>query len=444
MRQLNYEVKNKYSNIRRENRKDFINNIKGEKRHKIAIITIHFNNINNIKKLLNYLENEYNKKFDIIVVENSTKQEEINLLKTYCKNKNYITIINPIGNLWSAWGYALGMEYIISQNYEYFFIVEDDVIFLENNIFSSMIEHIDNKTLTFINNCKNTRSSSNAIDKWKSWRVQIAWYPVNFIEKIWIIDPRYFFRWEDLEWWSRIEKWISKFWYLTCIIDKNYIHPYLKSVNWNYARFYFSIRNQLLSLKKNISKNILFFLTLFLYLWTAIIKWIIYWDTIILKSYSNAIIDFIKNNYSFKNNTYNIWLFIQDTQKKIKEERIDSNKLIQKTQYLYGNKKILSITGIDIEKLEYSNKILNIFTHGILISSSSTVFTPLFFLAPKILCINEFNLINNTISIQEYKNNYRAKNIIAFIISLIASLITIIIVNIIIILSIWLNKWGRK
>jgi hypothetical protein len=31
------------------------------------------------------------------------------------------------------------MEYIIDQKYDYFFLVEDDVIFLDENIFSDMI-----------------------------------------------------------------------------------------------------------------------------------------------------------------------------------------------------------------------------------------------------------------------------------------------------------------
>gem|GEM_PF-5575175 len=91
------------------------------------------------------------------------------------------------------------MEYIIDNNYDYFFIVEDDVIFLENNTFSDMIQYADKKTLTFIHNCKNTRSSLHSKDKGKSRRVQVAGYPVNFIKKIGIIDPRYFFRGEDLE-----------------------------------------------------------------------------------------------------------------------------------------------------------------------------------------------------------------------------------------------------
>jgi GTP:adenosylcobinamide-phosphate guanylyltransferase len=66
------------------------------------------------------------------------------------------------------------MEYIINQGYEYFFVVEDDIIFLDDNIFSDMVQRANEKTLTFINNCKNTRESLHPPTKGKSWRVQLV------------------------------------------------------------------------------------------------------------------------------------------------------------------------------------------------------------------------------------------------------------------------------
>ena len=127
---LDYKIKNKYSNIRRENRKDFVESIKWKKKKSAAILSKHFNNFGNSKKLLDYLSKETNQNFDIILIENSTKLDEENKLYEYCKWKEKISIIKPINNLWSAWWYALGMEYIIDQKYDYFFLVEDDVIFV--------------------------------------------------------------------------------------------------------------------------------------------------------------------------------------------------------------------------------------------------------------------------------------------------------------------------
>lgn len=439
MKPLDYQIKNWYTNIRRENRKDFVDSIQWEKKHKTTILSIHFNNTENTKHLLEYLAKETNQDFDIIIIENSTKSHEAEALKTYCKEKRDI-IITPVQNIWSAGGYALGMEYIIDQGYEYFFIVEDDVIFIENNTFSDMMQHANEKTLTFIHNCKNTRSASHPVSKGKSRRVQTAWYPTSFIEKIGIIDPRYFFRGEDLERWSRIEQWIQRYGYQLHITPHDYLHPYLKPVNNNYARFYFSIRNQLYSLQKHPVKNLSLFLVIFMYLRTAIIKTLTHKDTILLRSWYHAIRDFLKQEHSFETNKRNIRAFLSTTVQKPKEERIDSTTLKQQTKHLYSNARILTITWADREKLQFSTNILDIFIHGILISSSSTIFTPLSLLALKIVCIDEFNLLNNEIAITRQQNKNRSKNLIYIIISLVVSIPLIIIVCIIIAWDIGFNR----
>jgi len=444
MKQLNYKVINKYSNIRRENWKDFVSIIQWEKKHKMAIISLHFNNFGNMKYLLEYLEQETTKYFDIVIIENSTKSEEEHSLKIYCEWKNNITIIKPVHNIWSAGGYALGMEYIINQDYEYFFIVEDDVIFLEQNIFSNMIKYADKNTLNFIYNCKNTRSSWNPKDKWKSRRVQTAGYPINFIKEIGVIDPRYFFRGEDLERWERIKQGIKKFWYRINISDYNYLHPYLKSVNGNYAWFYFSIRNQLLSLQKHFTKNYTFFIILFFYLWTALTKVLVNKDTLILKSFKDAIKDFLWNRYSFENNKKKIGLFLKSSTNKETHTWINNEELWNISKNLYSNTKILTITWADREKLKFSKNIWNIWRYWILTSSSSTIFTPLLLLAPKTICINEFNLTNNNISVTQYKNKNIIWNILLIIISLVVSLGIIIIVDVIIILYIGFNRLYKK
>lgn len=441
---INYQIKNWYTNIRWENRKDFVDSTQWEKKHKTAILSIHFNNTENTRHLLEYLAKETDQDFDIVIIENSTKSYEAEALKTYCREKRDITIITPVQNIWSAGGYALGMEYIIDQGYEFFFVVEDDVIFIESNSFSEMMQHADEKTLTFIHNCKNTRSAFHPASKGKSRRVQIAGYPTSFIEKIGIIDPRYFFRGEDLERWSRIEQWIQRYGYQLHITPHDYLHPYLKPVNNNYARFYFSIRNQLLSLEKHVIKNLGFFVSLFFYRRTAITKALVYKETLILRSCYNATIDFLKHDYSFTNNAHNITFFLNNTVQKQREERIDYKELVWQTKDLYSSSNILFITRADREKIKHSNNILNLFTHGILISSSSTIFAPLSILAPKIVCINEFNLLNNEIAITTQQNKNRATNLICIIISLVASLWIIIIVYIIIVWTIGFNRLRKN
>lgn len=441
---LDYKIQNWYKNIRRENRKDFVLNISWNKKNKIAILAIHFNNPENTKRLLEYLKKEKNQNLDIILVDNTTKRDlEKDFYDLVSKFEN-TTIIKPVSNLWSAGGYALWMEYIINQQYEYFFMMEDDVILIEDNIFSDIIECANYKTLTFINNCQNTRDAKDTENKWKSRWVQLAWYPVDFVEKIWIIDPRYFFRAEDLEWWSRIEKGIEKLWYEAKVVDKNYLHPYLKSVNWNYTWFYFSMRNQLLSLEKSLKNNYRFFVVLFFYLRTAITKFLVKRDNLILKSFKDAVSDFLNRNFSRANNKNKIWWFINHNKKEEKVERIDKTELSRFSKDLYSSDKILLITWVDREGIKYSSSIKDLWKNWILISSSSTIFYPISLLAKKVICINEFDLWGNKISISRYENWNIVMNLVWIMTSFIVSLVLIIMVNFVIILSIGFNKWLLK
>ena len=442
MVQLNYKVTNNESNLRRENWENFIDNIKWNKKNNIAILSIHFNNFKNTQWLISYIKKE-NKglDIDIIIIENSTKKdEEVYKLSEYISKRENIILIKPIHNVWSAGGYALGMEYILDKEYEYFFIVEDDVIFLEEGVFDDMSKYADTKTLTFINECKNCRSSSQPTEKWKSRRVQIAGYPTNFIKNIGVIDPRYFFRGEDLEWWWRIQKGIKKFWYKTKVIDHNYLHPYLKSVNGNYARFYFSIRNQLLSLEKHFTDNIVFFVILFFYVRTAVTRLIVNKEKLIMKSCYDALSDFLLHRFSFENNRRKISLFLKNGTKQENPIWISSIELSELCKKMYMSQRIMCITGTDREGIPFSKKIRDIWKHGLIISSSSTVFYPLTLLASKVICINEFDLIKNTVSIHQYTNKHTFLNIWWITISFVVSLMIIIILSIIITISVWFSR----
>ena len=406
---IDYVVTTLEHSIRRNNWKAFVKNINGEKKSKIALLTIHFNNFENIKYLINYVSNI---DIDFVIVENSTKDEEkIKLEEHINKYKQNITIINPINNIWSAGGYALWMEYIIDSNYDYFFIIEDDVIFLEKDTIKELLENIELNTLLFINNCKNTWDSIETSNKWHSWRVQVAWYPTSFVKKIWIIDPRYFFRWEDLERWYKIECWIKKYKYETKIYNKNYMHPYLKPVNKNYSFAYFSIRNQLFSLMKNWIEFRWILFTLYSYISSWLSKIVTDKNTQLIKSVLSWVKDFLKLNYSFESNISNIWNFINS---KTKVEKIyNISELKQYFWKCYWNKSVIQITWYNNEMLpKYSNNILSIF-YWIITSSNSTALTFLTLLSKKVINIETISINNDDISL-----NYRNKKLIEYVISI--------------------------
>ncbi len=72
-------------------------------------------------------------------------------------------------------------------------MVEDDVELYEEDTISHTIEHIrSDKEVLFIKHPVNT-------DGAHSWYVQYACYPTELLKKTGIVDPRYYFRAEDLE-----------------------------------------------------------------------------------------------------------------------------------------------------------------------------------------------------------------------------------------------------
>ena len=403
---VDYKVSLDWYVIRWKNWNNFVENISWKKNKDTALLTIHFNNLKNIKYLIDY---EQDADIDFVVIENSTKNDEKLKLKQYIEQKRQnITLISPISNIWSAWWYALWMEYIMDCDYDYFYIVEDDVIFLEDGVINELLKIKKDNTLTFINNCKNTWSSKDPSDKWHSWWVQVAWYPTSFVKKIWIIDPRYFFRWEDLERWYKIENWIKQYCYKVEVLDRNYVHPYLKPINKNYAFVYFSIRNQLFSLKKNWSyfKWILF--TIFFYLYSWFSKIITELDSELLKSVLLWVKDFLKMNYSFKSNLKNIWNFINKNENSWRKYNILELKNIIRN--CYWNKYIMQITWYNNEQIpKYSINILKIL-YWIIVSSNSTALSFFTLLSKHVVNVESISIKND-----EFLLTYKNKSIINYV-----------------------------
>jgi hypothetical protein len=156
---------------------------------------------------------------------------------------------------------------------------------------------------------------------------------------------------------------IKKYAYQIKIIDHDYIHPYLKPVNNNAMRFYFSIRNQLFSFLKNSKKNRQLFIVLFFYLRTALDRILIERNSQILVSFSLAIRDFLQNKFSFQNNQQIIQKSITKKTEKNQEMRTTLEEFSQITKNLYSNQFFLTLTGTDIEKIHASHKIDDFFKH---------------------------------------------------------------------------------
>lgn len=381
-------------NLRRSNREDFVEKTEWSKKSDFCILILLYNNVDNVQWMINYLSSESHRdNIDLIIVDNSSVQQYHNLWSNSCN----IAYIRPIQNLGSAWGYALGMEYLIDQWYEYFTMLEDDIILIDWEIFSETYIHRAKNQLIFMNACINAG--------WRHSRyVQYACYPVDFIRRVGIIDPRYFFRSEDLERKIRIERWIREYWYQKIILDKNHYRPYLKRVNGSASWSYFSLRNQFFMIQQHFSfvAYIVLNVTIFLYLWNACVRSIFLWQYQYLAATTYAIYDFMIWNRWLDISQYRAQQFSKKYTIWVNEQMIDSSDFL--TNYklsLFFEKYMFS--GIDISRLWQFK-----WFHGssVLIWWWNVILYPVFIFFSSIVSIDEFVLGTDNIIISHYHNSY--------------------------------------
>lgn len=387
-------ITNNGSWLRLWNQKNFIDYSQWSKKSDFCILTLSYNNLSNTQSIIDRLDQEsWCSRIDLIIVDNSSKQSYQYLDVKKCN----VIYMRPSQNLWSAWGYALGMQYLIEQWYEYFCMIEDDIMLVDDETFTQTYGVRQQDRVIFINSCLNTG--------WEhSWYVQYACYPVEFIKKIWTIDARYFFRSEDLEWKIRIEQWLKKYNYYKFILDKNYYHPYLKKVNGSAAWSYFALRNQLFMIQQHFSLRsyVIIGVTAFLYLWNGFVRSIFLSQYQYLLATVYALYDFI---------IWNRWLQIsqlrssQFSQKYIMwvhEQQMSVDYLMNnlKPSLLFES---YMFSPVDVIKLQKC-----IWFHGfsVLIWWWNVILYPLFIFFPSIVSIDEFILWTNDVIISRYRNSY--------------------------------------
>lgn len=382
------------SDWRWANRLSFVQYTQWSKQSDFCILTLSYNNIKNTQWIIDQLAHEtWGNLIDLIIVDNSTEQSYQDL---DCKKCNVI-YIKTNQNLWSAWGYALGMEYIIDQWYDYFCMIEDDIILVDNETFTHTYRARQKDRIVFINSCLNT---------WwdHSWYVQYACYPVEFIKKIWTIDARYFFRSEDLEWKIRIEQWLKKYNYHKFILDKNYYHPYLKKVNGSSAWSYFALRNQLFMIHQHFSLKSfgIISLTILLYLWNGCIRSLFLWQYQYLTATIYSIGDFFLGNWWLKISQYRTKQFSQiyimwknEAIIKIADLTKNYNLSLILENYMFSQ--------VDILRLQ---KVIWIHSSSILIWWWNAILYPIFIFFSSIVSIDEFILGTDKIIISTYSNSY--------------------------------------
>ena len=409
-----YEIVNKNWCIRWVNRKDFLVDesfIRKKWNNKIAIICLFYSSFDNIKKICVYIESEKkHNDFDLILINNSWKNQnfEIEL------NINNLIILTPVSNIWTDWWYSLWMEYCMCEWYDYLFLIEDDVILLENNAFSDVIENINEKTVWFIYPRINDEYQH-------SWYVQFACYPINFLKESGVLDPRFFTRWWDWLWAPQVEKIIKSNWYKKVIINKKHFHPYLKKWNWNPWRVYFAWRN--LFYYDDDIKN---YIKLFMYVRTWCIKvlknkslkylwWVLLW-----------IFDYIQNKMDLNISLRRMQYFWKCRQSLFweKEFVIKLNNIKSYTSNMFW----IWFSWYDVKHLSITRNVGFIFKNGVVLPNKNCPAYPITLLSKKtvivdeMFCDNIYNLSYHVIIIQ-YNIIEILLNLIVFLVSLFFSII---------------------
>lgn len=431
-----YVLENENWPLRWKNWNDFLKGkekIRYTKKNKTAIICIFFKSTENIRILSDYIyREEKREEFDFVIIDNS-QGIEFDFAKEL-KNNNVI-IISTIANLWTDGCDSLWLEYAIHNWYDYVFLVEDDVVFLDDQAFSSVYERMNKKTLWYLSSVINYPQQH-------SCSYQFMCYPIDFLKQCWTIDPRFFTRWGDGEWEPRIDIMIKKYWYKKTIVNKRHFHPYLKKNNRSSWRIYFARRNMLWLIKVTRTLSIVNIMLLYMYIRSWYTKLFLGKSANDLRSLFFAIKDFL-----FAHKTLNLSLNrIKQLYKSptgISEDRKELTIGIDKIKDYTNGLFVIWwpsstwiwiswFTNQDLEYIKRSTKMSAFFRKWIVIPNINSPLYPIALLSKKIVTINEFDIYKNTADISIFQNERRFEitRVIRIIIALLLWTITFIIVMI--------------
>lgn len=416
---IEYSIRERNWILRRTNRKDFLDTEKSVLNKKLSNFSILFVCCNSywaILKCLDYLKTESNQDFDIIIVDNSTKDEESKSFYKLGKENKNISIIKPIDNLWWSWWFSIWMEYIMNKEYDYMLIFEDDIIPIEKDIVTTFIRKLDKKNLIF-NECAN---------EWNSfWYFHLACYPIEFIKKCGVVDPRFFLKSDDLDWLERVEKVIGDENYKKISTWKHHYHPNFKKDWWKIWVTYLAIRNYLITFTKYFRFNKFgYFFTLFLYIRYWVSKLFFEWTINLLKYELCAIKDYLFWNiwYQYNKKILSI-LFKQNLSKpeKCEDKRISLEELNKISHSMFNLYWKITWSYNSFTSIKFSKSVKNIKNWVIVNWMYSNIY-PIFMNFNKILAVNEIDFLWKRVNVYEYKNQYKLK-LLRTLLSIIISII---------------------
>lgn len=442
MTAIDYHLSKKWWCLHWSNWKSFIDNDKSvfnDKINKVCVLFVCCNSFHLFDRCYEYLIKESNQNFDILVVDNSTDDKNIDLFhEIWVKNKN-ISILKPIGNIWWSWWFSIWMEYVISKNYDYLIIFEDDIIPVDKDIITSMISKM-NENVIVQNNYINTYNS--IFIQW--WVFHLTWYPIKFLRRIWVSSPIFFLKWDDAELETRINHEI-KLWKVKIVNTwKMFFHPHQKKDGRKNRVLAFSIRNYLQILQDSFSIRWLIrnLKEQFLYIRYWLSKLFIEWCLWVLRIYFSSVRDFLAWHiwYEWNLKLMNKYKNIEITKSKTKTIEVsqkDINKYTSNKYYMYA--KIMWHDNLFWE-IKYSKSLKNWFKHWIIAWWVYNPIYPVFMCFRNIIFLEEYDYGNNVIKAELFKNNNYILSVVFIILSFFLSIPIYIVMMLIILIKILWNR----
>lgn len=106
---------------------------------KIPVILLNYNSSSDCKKCISFLKRQQGVELEIVVVDNCSRQNEVEQLRQLCSQEDCTLIENHENRGYNA-GNNIGLRYAVSKGYEYALIANPDMEFPQTNYIASLME----------------------------------------------------------------------------------------------------------------------------------------------------------------------------------------------------------------------------------------------------------------------------------------------------------------
>lgn len=396
---MKFEVVGNKNTLRLLNWYDFVSeSVEANKKHDTILLFVTFNQPKEAISLLDYLFSNEKRNYDILVLDNASEREHWDVLCDKYSGKRDISLIRTIENLGGSGGYAVALEWVMSKNYEFILITEDDAIAQQPDLVDKMILRRDkSKIITVM--YENTGMTS--------FTLHFTLYPHSIIQEAGVPDPRFFMIHDDLEYSKRHSLACHRIGvYYECISDLAYRHPTIKPKGKIWTE-YFDIRNGL-ALQIKYGSFISYNVSILSKLPYAYSRWLFDNDITSLNALFSGLIDFLFNRFGYEHNKIRLDKF-RKIQPKVpflhsKWYDIENIRAMEYDGIFSGIlKRFIGTTG------GYFDIINKIFFNKITIVSSSylSFWHPVLILAKKVIFIEEISLDNKKGNVKLWTNNHK-------------------------------------